>query len=81
MPQPDKGIWPHLPSSSRPARAPASKEPLLAQAMFPNLTPPPQPKPAPNRTLERTEVSLAQRCDENPWLEHQLALSGLVRKR
>jgi hypothetical protein len=24
---------------------------------------------------------LAERCDEDPWLEHRLALAGLVRRR
>jgi hypothetical protein len=52
----------------------------VAGAVYPHLRPPPPPKPAPN-PYRGPEVSLAQQCDENPWLEQGLALCGLIRKR
>jgi len=51
----------------------------VASAMFPSLVP--KPKPEPNRCRPSTDVSLAQLCDENPWLERGLAMAGLRRKR
>ena len=51
----------------------------IADAMYPSLVA--KPKPAPNRSHQSADMSLAARCDENPWLEHRLALAGLVRKR
>jgi hypothetical protein len=48
----------------------------VADAMYPHLKPPP-PKPI----REGTELSLAQRCDENPQLEALMAMSGIIRRR
>jgi hypothetical protein len=84
MPQPDKGLWPYLPSSSRPERFPNPQKPShsLAATMFPGLGPKDQPKPQPARYRpQSTGVSLAQLCDENPALERGLALAGLRRIR
>jgi hypothetical protein len=41
MPQPDRGLWPHLPSSSRPERG--ASRPQLAEVLYPSLAPQPQP--------------------------------------
>jgi hypothetical protein len=56
------------------------RSPSIADAVYAHLRPPPPKPPAPNRSRE-PEVSLAQACDEKPWLEHQLAMSGLRRIR
>jgi hypothetical protein len=72
-----QSIYPHLPhDAGQPVQR---QQPRLADAMFPSLAPkPPPPAPAPHR---EPEVSLAQRCDENPWLEYGLALCGIRRVR
>jgi hypothetical protein len=72
-------LYPHLPSAEpEPPPRQQRRGPRLADALYPSLAP--KPQPAPNRYRE-SEVSLTQRCDENPWLEHGLAMSGLIRKR
>jgi hypothetical protein len=70
MPQPDKGIWPHLP---RGTPEPVQQRPggSIADAVFPHLRPPP-PKP-PNPYLERVT--------EAAWRDYSLGLMGLRRKR
>jgi hypothetical protein len=41
-----------------------------------------KPQPAPNRSRASIGMrSLAERADADPWLEHQLGLMGLRRKR
>lgn len=53
----------------------------VADAMFPHLKPS-VPKATPVvQAYREPEISLVQRCDENPWLEHGLAMSGLKRVR
>jgi hypothetical protein len=81
MPQPDRGIWPHLPSAFGPERPQANKQSSVGAAMWPSLGPQSQskPKPAPNRYSENT--TLAQRCDADPMFEAGLALMGLRRIR
>jgi hypothetical protein len=54
MPQPDKGLWPHLPSSSRPERG--ALRPQLAEALYPSLAPQPQPQPAPRPQRTPEEI-------------------------
>jgi hypothetical protein len=74
-----QSLYPHL-KSGTPDVVQQRRQGSVADAMFPSLAP--KPKPAPHRHRESTEeVSLAQRCDENPMLELMLAKSGLVRKR
>jgi len=72
-----QAIWGNLPSGARPEVQ--QRRPSLAEALYPSLVP--KPQPAPNRNRQNTDVSLAQRCDENPMFEMMLAKSGLVRKR
>ena len=72
-----QSLYPNLPSSARPERQQSG--PRLSEAMYPSLAPKPQPAP-PNRYREST-MTLAQRCDEDPWFEYRLALSGIRRKR
>jgi hypothetical protein len=79
MPQPDKGLWPHLPSAFGPERPHVNKvdKVNVGAAMWPSLGP--QSKPAPNRYSDST--TLAARADADPLLEYGLALMGLIRKR
>ena len=73
-----QALYGHLKSGVRDVVERRDQPASVADALYAHLKP---PQPAPNRYRQSTDVSLAQRCDEDPWLEHQLALSGLVRKR
>jgi hypothetical protein len=70
-------LYPHLPSADPEPRGRAQSV-SLAHSMYPSLVP---PRPAPPNRNRESEVSLAALCDENPWLEVTLAMSGLRRKR
>ena len=72
-------LYPNL-KSGTPDVVDQRRQGTIADAMFPSLGP--KTKPAPVlRTYRQPEQSLAERCDEDPWLEHRLALAGLVRRR
>jgi hypothetical protein len=72
-----QALYGHLKSG---AREPVERRQggSIADAMYPSLVP--KPKAAPNSPRE-PEVSLAQRCDEDPWFEWRLAMGGLRRVR
>jgi hypothetical protein len=55
------------------------RNPSIADAVYAHLRPPPSSPPSAPKPYREPEVSLAQACDEKPWLEYGLALSGLRR--
>jgi hypothetical protein len=74
-----QAMYGHLPSGT-PDIVQRQRPPSpVADAVYSHLRPTLQPQP--NRRQNTEEVSLAQRCDENPWLEHGLAMMGLRRVR
>jgi hypothetical protein len=73
-----EALFPHL-KSGTPDVVQQRRRGAVADAMYPHLKPPP-PKP-PKLIRESTELSLAQRCNENPQLEALMAMSGIIRRR
>ena len=74
-----QAMYGHLPSGTRDVAQQGRQPASVADAVYSHLRPPAEAKP--NRRQNTEEVSLAQRCDENPWLEHGLAMMGLRRIR
>jgi hypothetical protein len=72
-----EALFGHLPKGT-PAVVQEGRRGTVADALYPR----PQTKPpaSTKRTVE-PEVSLAQRCDENPQLEWLLGMCGLRRIR
>jgi hypothetical protein len=70
-------LYPNLPSD-KPVEVSRSGGDI-AGAMYPHLRP--KPAPAPSRGYYDSTVSLATLCDQNPALEHGLAMCGLIRRR
>jgi hypothetical protein len=75
MPQPDKGLWPHLPSAFGPQRPQATKQTSLATALYPTLGAKLKPEPSARQRLTPEQAMDWSNVDE------RFARSvGLVRK-
>jgi hypothetical protein len=74
-----QALYGHLKSGARDVVQRQREPNSVADAMFGHLKPP-APKPAPNRYRESI-VNLAALADQDPWVEYQLGLMGLRRKR